>query len=741
MTINRIGPCRPVLAWVCPGAARSPNKFLASGHRFRPFSSTAFTLDESSDHPRDNHRKSKRQQPPIRGNNRRFGAPTEKYGAQPRKYVSRWERERIEEETREKVDQLSSSLYSDYDPEGTASKNVVLSASAKVAMEDLMALKPEKNVVTPEEFDKVRDQISRAFKVDQLRQILETQKIPATGKKAHLVTQVAMLMGLEILEPPKPAPVMEDPLPLGDYEGISQICPSSRQELFFILGSEPGTLQKLEREKCVRISINIMDETYTIRGSEEAVQDAKARIKELVTVTEENWDISAYPREPDMTSPRSLEEIARRSGTYVTLKDDKTLLVAGRTARNIEEAKQLFDLKAHKPAIPETNEILTLGQDDFAQYGMYPIYDPLLLGPEASRQALFRINENGQSNPDASLKLNSLLHPVQASGARSKALSELGSRFETFAQDHLKDGQRFELSARFGHLLFHNPSDNILKVPVEGAFTVERLESWLEKSDAPRFFDSFPFFKVVSQLRRVEETQRRTIEVDYVNSPRYLLSNKDRSNIPLAPVQIVYEVGPNSNDHVVLKEGKRVVSRLNTNLMMLTRPADIQIRGEVIQTILSTHQELIRLASESSLVSDRLVSPPFFSFGASASVMQQDEQPAASQVGLLPTHTLQSVRLRVTREFDFGGFTLAASDVQDQLRPIRRQELVLLPKKVSPPRIASAQKEPEPTNSVTDRSTSDKRGESEGAVQQKTSSPLENWSEFMSRALDLSSQL
>ncbi|KAF9970118.1 hypothetical protein BGZ73_007278 [Actinomortierella ambigua] len=737
MATNRIGQYKTTWAWVCPKATRSYNKLLASTHRVRAFSSSNVVLEEPSDQPRDKTWKPKRH-PSTYSNSKRFGAPTEKYGAKPRVYMSRWERQRLEEEMREKVDQVSSSLFSDYDPEAKASTRVVLSAPAKIAMEDVMMLKPKKKTVTPEEFDQIKDQIGRAFKVDQLKRILQSQNIPATGKKAHLVTQVAMLMDLEILQPPEPAPVMEDPLPLGDYEGISEICPSSRQELFFILGSEPGTLQKLEREKCVRISINIMDETYTIRGSEEAVLEAKARIKELVTVTEENWDISIYPRDPDMTSPRSLEEIARRSGTYVTLKDENTLLVAGRTSRNIEEAKQLFDLKVHKPVIPEKNEILTLGRDDFAQYGMYPTFDPLLLGPEASRQSLFRINENGQPSPTASLRLNSLLHPVQASGASSKVLSELGIHFEKFFQDHLKDGQRSELSARFGHLLFRNPSDNILKVPIEGAFTVERLESWLEKSEAPRFFDSFPFFKVVSQLRRLEENQKRTIEVDYVNSPRYLLSNKDSSNIPLSPVHIVYEIGSHNDDSVVLKEGKRVISRLNANLMTLTRPADIQIRGDVIQPILSTHQELIRLASESSLAADRLVSPPFFSFDASIGVPQQDQQPAASKLGLLPTHTLQSVRLRVTREFDFGGFVLSASDVQDQLRPIRRQELVLLPKTVPPPRAAEpAEKVSEPAKADLSQPEGDK-GDGEVAAQQKTT---ENWSEFMSRVLDLSSQL
>ncbi|KAG0232777.1 hypothetical protein BGW42_007937 [Actinomortierella wolfii] len=651
--------------------------------------------------------------------------------------MSRWERERLEEEAREKVDHMSSSLYSDYDPQQkeAATSTTSSKSSTKVTLEDVLALKPDKTTVTPEEFDKIKEQISRAFKVDQLKQILQSQNIPFTGKKPHLVTQVAMLMGLDILEPPEPKPVLEDPLPLNDYEGISEVCPSSRQELFFILGSEPGTLQKLEREKRVRISINIMDETYTIRGSEEAVQDAKARIKELVTVTEENWDISVYPHEPEMTSARSLEEIARRSGTYVTLKDDKTLMIAGRTSRNIEEAKQLFDLKVHKPAIPEKNELVTVGRDDFAQYGMYPIYDPLLLGPEASRDAFFRINENGQPSPTATLNIKSLLHPVQTSGAHSKTLGDLRSHFETSIQKNLKEGQRFEVSARFGHLLFRNPSDNILKVPIDGAFTVERLESWLEESEAP----SFPFYKVVSQLRRLEEKQRRTIEVDYISSPRYLLSNKDSIEVPPTPVHIVYEIDSNNNDTVVLKEGRQLVSRLNSNLMMLTRPADIQIRGEVIQPILSTQQELIRLASESSLVTDRLVSPPFFTFGASGNVVQKDQVPAALSVGLLPTHTLQSVRLRVTREFDFDGFTLAASDVQDQLRPIRRHELVLLPKKVSPPSAVAANKKTEAEKTESDRSNiNDQAGVN---TPQTPLSPLEHWPEFMSRVFALSSQL
>ena len=117
----------------------------------------------------------------------------------------------------------------------------------------------------------------------------------------------------------------------------------------FILESEGDSLRELEKEKHVRISINIADETYTIRGGLEAIEEAKSRIQELVAVTEESWDISVYKdKDSVLTVPSVLEEIARRSRTFVSASDPNTLTIAGRSSKDMEEAKRLFDLKMQR---------------------------------------------------------------------------------------------------------------------------------------------------------------------------------------------------------------------------------------------------------------------------------------------------------------------------------------------------------------------------------------------------------
>ncbi|KAG0249157.1 hypothetical protein BG011_009554 [Mortierella polycephala] len=503
------------------------------------------------------------------------------------------------------------------------------STNSKITLDDILALRPAQRTLTPAEFDKFKDVVFSSFNVSQLKSVLRSQRVPASGKKAVLVNQVMVLMDLEVIVPTSnKSLVIEDPYMAikGDVE--SEVIPSNRTELFFILGAEGDSLRQLEREKHVRISINIADETYTIRGVKESIEDAKEWIQERTAVTEEVWDVSPYnDRGQVMDDPSALEEIAKRSGTFVSSGDGNTLVIAGRSSRDMEEAKRLFDLKMHRFPDADTSPITTLS-------------------------------------------------PVRSTPASVVTTDDLHQHLKDAFDSNQSPGQSLEFSAHFGQLLFCNKNPGMSNVPLSGAFDSLDLEEWLKTSDDPYFFPSLPFFKVISELDRVGP-QRRTIEVEYIPSSRLSQSLGAQDPIslqPLCPIRIVLSV--NEIGELCIDYGKVIEKQLQANIMMLSQATDIQIRGELSTKIEAESSPLKELLAQTTLpFSNSLLCPSFFSFQDVASA------PAAAQLGLgsgsMHTHTLKSVLFKTTADFNSKNMKMTASDVRDQYGQTRRQELKL----------------------------------------------------------------
>lgn len=251
---------------------------------------------------------------------------------------------------RKKQDQLDSTSID------SISKNLIKdlytrpsSSKSKVTIDDVLALKPAQSTVSPDEFNKLKDLVAASFNLTQLKSVLRSQGNPASGKKSVLINQIMLLMDLEVVKlESNDSPLVEDPYQ-AERNFESEVFSSNRRELFFILGAEGNSLRQLEKDKNVRLSISIADETYTIRGEKASIQEAKERINDMISVTEESWDVSGY-KEKDlvMKDASALEDIARRSETFVSAGDDNTLIIAGRFDRNMEEAKRLFDLKVQQ---------------------------------------------------------------------------------------------------------------------------------------------------------------------------------------------------------------------------------------------------------------------------------------------------------------------------------------------------------------------------------------------------------
>lgn len=293
----------------------------------------------------------------------------------------------------EKLDTISKSLIQDLYKESPVSNTVI-------TLEDVLSLKPkgDSNKVSPEEFNKLKDIISGSFNVVQLKGVLRSQNMPTAGKKAALLNQIMVLMDLEVVVPEvkETAPVMEDPYsPIATEVDIeSQEFSSNRRDLSFILGSEGDALRKLEREKHVRISINIGENTYTIRGTKEFIEEAKVAIQEMVAVTEESWEISGYAdRELVTKRPSALEEIALGSKTFVSAGENDTLVISGRSQRDMEEAKRLFDLKMQKEDKAAESLTFLNQEDDQKPLGMFPVFDTVTMSSGKNQASYFRISQ------------------------------------------------------------------------------------------------------------------------------------------------------------------------------------------------------------------------------------------------------------------------------------------------------------------------------------------------------------
>lgn len=222
--------------------------------------------------------------------------------------------------------------------------------------------------------------------------------MPTAGKKAALLNQIMVLMDLEVVVPEvkETAPVMEDPYsPIATEVDVdSQEFSSNRRDLSFILGSEGDALRKLEREKHVRISINIGENTYTIRGTKESIEEAKAAIQEMVAVIEESWDISGYADRESVTKrPSALEEIALGSKTFVSAGENDTLVISGRSQQDMEEAKRLFDLKMQKKDKAAESLTFLNQEDDQKPLGMFPVFDTVTMSSGKNQASYFRISQ------------------------------------------------------------------------------------------------------------------------------------------------------------------------------------------------------------------------------------------------------------------------------------------------------------------------------------------------------------
>ncbi|KAF8928212.1 hypothetical protein BGZ47_001759 [Haplosporangium gracile] len=564
------------------------------------------------------------------------------------------------------IDSISKSLIKDLYTRSSSSKS-------KVTLEDVLALKPAQRTVTPDEFNKLKDLIAASFNLTQLKGVLRSQGNPANGKKSVLINQIMLLMDLEVVKPESnDPPLVEDPYQ-AERNFESEVFSSNRRELFFILGAEGNSLRQLEKDKNVRLSISIADETYTIRGEKASIQEAKERIQDMIAVTEESWDVSGYKgKDLVMKDASALEDIARRSETFVSAGDDNILIIAGRSDRNMEEAKRLFDLKVQQP---QSKDGLTFyyQQDVLSPLGMFPVYDSVTMSTDENKKSFFRICQTAPYAPKPAERLEGAIYPVRSSPKTIGTMDALGQHLKETFGEALLPSQSLDVSVQLGQVLYPNESKLLTQVPKATSFDSLELKQWLATAQDPYFFQNIPFFKAVSTLP-LDGPKIRTIEVEYTPSSRTQETLGDQKS-----TRIIFEL--NNEGELCIQEGRSIDRQLLTNIMVLDQPMDLQIRSEVSTQLPPDSTAMKALLAQTTLpFANRLDCPAFFSFNNDIHI---SSTPAAAQVGLgstaAPTHTLKSILMKTTGVFQYYGFPLVATDINDQYGQVRRQELKLLP--------------------------------------------------------------
>ncbi|KAG9063195.1 hypothetical protein KI688_004796 [Linnemannia hyalina] len=564
------------------------------------------------------------------------------------------------------IDNISKNLIKDLYTGPSSSK-------LKFTIDDVFALKPAQRTVTPDEFNKLKDLVAASFNLTQLKGVLRSQGIPANGKKSVLVNQIMVLMDLEIVKPESnDPPLVEDPYQ-AERNFESEVFSSNRRELFFILGAEGNSLRQLEKEKNVRLSISIADETYTIRGEKASIQEAKERIQDMIAVTEESWDVSGY-KEKDlvMKDASALEDIARRSETFVSAGDDNTLVIAGRSDKNMEEAKRLFDLKVQQPYTKD-EQTFYYQEDVLAPLGMLPVYDSVTMSADENKKSFFRISQIvPYAHKPAEHSESDVIYPVRSSPETIGTMDALGLHLKEAFGETLLPSQSLDVSVQLGQVLYPNDNKLLTQVPIGTSFDSLELKRWLTTAQDPYFFQKYER-RDLSRLP-LDGPKIRTIEVEYTPSSRTQETSAEQRI-----TRIVFEL--NNEGELCIQEGRSIDRQLLTNIMVLDQPMDLQIRSE-ISTLLSPDSTAMKaLLMQTTLpFASRLDCPTFFSFGGD---MQTASAPAVAQVGLgstaAPTHTLKSILMKTTGVFQHCGFPLVATDINDQYGQVRRQELKLLP--------------------------------------------------------------
>ncbi|KAI8345359.1 mitochondrial inner-membrane-bound regulator-domain-containing protein [Blakeslea trispora] len=327
-------------------------------------------------------------------------------------------------------------------------KRSIVEESKDILLESVETFKPlNKKILTTKKMDSLRNNMSNAFTVRQLRDYLEAKQAPVkkSSTKDKLLTQVInQQWGISTQEQLNKERLSRQKLLVKDA------LSSSKEELFFIIGDNGNTIRSIEKKNNVNIIIDIENDKCIIEGLPEEVKETKKDIQAYLTIQHEYVELpkeSAHDEQLQSQIEQALPAISKVAGTFISMKENK-LDLASLSNKSMDHAKRLLSLfltktgAAGKKALDTSNKTAVTNYDKLTRL---PFHDLSSMSLFDKKFYWNRIQTNQHEKSQSEYQLMD---------------GESIGSFDQISKTLLKPFDQLDnitMDARFGYLLFQQP--------------------------------------------------------------------------------------------------------------------------------------------------------------------------------------------------------------------------------------------------------------------------------------------
>ncbi|KAI9320921.1 mitochondrial inner-membrane-bound regulator-domain-containing protein [Dichotomocladium elegans] len=440
--------------------------------------------------------------------------------------------------------------------------------------------KNTKPVLNNQKYDKLTNDLDMSFTVPQLRQYLKTHEkvVPKKHRKSQLIQHIIHdLWGFSSQEMVKQKALMRK------KDAIQKHFKTNRRELFFIIGDNGDTLQTIENENNVKITVLIDSNQFIVEGLSKDVDAAQHQIRKYLDFTEILVDYPTLkpgvtPEDLIATTTPILPEISKETRTFIEFVNDKIELTA-LSSKDLDYAKRLLsqtftelNITAVKSLHAADETYLRYRRAKNIDYLLFlPVHDSAAMPVTTKKHGWSRLSESRiEDNYN-----NTLYHHLTTTAEDS--VTELEEIQQSLMPKPIPSVEtNILLEARFGNLLFQNPKvgeSPFLQPPINSAFSVYQLMK-LMKDNAYRrfFFESHPppfISKRYLPVLNGKTLHRRSAVLEYVNKNMLInLGTADSGNDSIDAIgtlerlQVEYVIGEDGSlslEHVMGEYGRRVI--------------------------------------------------------------------------------------------------------------------------------------------------------------------------------------
>ncbi|KAG0128062.1 mitochondrial inner-membrane-bound regulator-domain-containing protein [Tuber indicum] len=213
---------------------------------------------------------------------------------------------------------------------------------------DIALTRPANVLVSKQRYEQLVQELCKAFLKPQLYEYYYYQdgeerdlpRLPSGANKREIIDGILSAKWRVVVshEIPERLDVL-----------VNGYFPSTRRDIFFILGKDGRVIRQLSQEFQARVRVNIGTGKIGVYASVESFERLKEAVQALLgKVTAEEFDMS-WAQRLCQFNKQFITPIARITGTYIEKKDEKTLLISSPDPSSLQDARRLlflsFDLQ------------------------------------------------------------------------------------------------------------------------------------------------------------------------------------------------------------------------------------------------------------------------------------------------------------------------------------------------------------------------------------------------------------